>query len=319
MNYDIIGDIHGQADKLTDLLGKLGYSKKEDAWNHHSRQAIFLGDFIDLGPKQMETVEIVRGMVDAGNALAVLGNHELNAIAWHTPYPERDGEYLRSHHGEKNPHQHIEFLEEVESFPLKHKEIIDWFLTLPLWLDLPEIRVLHACWHQRFMDFLKPQLSSDTSIPLALMLEATSEPENLAEMDNTEPSIFKAIEAICKGVEIPLPPECSLTDKYGYERYRVRVRWWDATANTYRQAAMLPEAEREKLPELLIPERDRLNYPLDKPLFFGHYWMTGTPVLLSDTVACVDYSAGMGDPHPLIAYRWDGETTLNKEKFISSK
>ena len=71
----------------------------------------------------METVEIIRSMVDAENALAILGNHELNAIAWHTPHPERDGEYLRSHHGEKNRHQHDKFLAEVESFSLKHKEV----------------------------------------------------------------------------------------------------------------------------------------------------------------------------------------------------
>jgi hypothetical protein len=321
MNYDIIGDIHGQADKLVDLLDKMGYEKQHEVWLHNSRQAIFLGDFIDRGPKQLETVGIVRAMVEAGSALAVLGNHELNAIAWHTPHPERAGEYLRSHPpygwGGSNRHQHTAFLAEVEHDTAKHKEIIDWFLTLPLWLDLPEIRVVHACWHQRFMDFLTPHLSIGTRIPLALMLDATKEPEDMAEKDSADPSIFKAVEAMCKGIEIPLPHGHSFTDKYGIERRRVRVRWWATSASTYREAAMLSEIELKALPDLPIPEHARLNIPLDKPLFFGHYWMTGTPSVLSDKVACVDYSAGKGDP--LVAYQWDGEATLDKAKFISSK
>jgi hypothetical protein len=322
MSYDIIGDIHGHADKLVNLLDKMGYDNQDGVWQHPTRQAIFLGDFIDRGPKQVETFEIVRGMVDAGKALAVLGNHELNAIAWHTPHPERAGEYLRSRPpyqwGEKNRHQHAEFLAEVEHLPPKHKEIIDWFLTLPLWLDLPGIRVVHACWHQPFMDFLMEHLSKDNKIPLAMMLDATSEPENLAEKDNSTPSIFKAVEAICKGIEIPLPDGHSFIDKHGIERHRVRVRWWDTSARTYQQAAMLSTTERNRLPDKPIPEHAQLNYPLDKPIFFGHYWMTDTPKVLSDKVACVDYSAGQGD-HPLVAYRWDGETTLDNAKFISSR
>lgn len=50
---------------------------------------------------------------------------------------------LRPQHGQmgaKNRHQHQHFLAEVEGSPL-HDEIVDWFLTLPLWLDLPDLRV----------------------------------------------------------------------------------------------------------------------------------------------------------------------------------
>ena len=34
-------------------------------------------------------------MVESGNALAVMGNHELNAIAFHTP--DGGGSHLRPH------------------------------------------------------------------------------------------------------------------------------------------------------------------------------------------------------------------------------
>ncbi len=34
MAYDIIGDIHGYADKLTSLLRKLGYRSRSGVWRH---------------------------------------------------------------------------------------------------------------------------------------------------------------------------------------------------------------------------------------------------------------------------------------------
>ncbi len=92
MAYDIIGDIHGQADKLHALLAHMGYEDRGGAYRHPSRTAIFVGDFIDKGPQQVESVMIVRNMVRANTAQAVMGNHEFNAIAWHTPDPDLPGE-----------------------------------------------------------------------------------------------------------------------------------------------------------------------------------------------------------------------------------
>ena len=158
MNYDIIGDVHGQADKLRMLLHKLGYRENSGAWQRPDRIAIFVGDFIDRGPHQLETVDIVRRMVEDHRALAVMGNHEFNAIAWYLKDPVQEGEYLRPHGGEvgqKNRHQHAAFLAEAEGRP-EHRETIDWFLTLPLWLELPELRVVHACWHPAYIGILRP-------------------------------------------------------------------------------------------------------------------------------------------------------------------
>ena len=51
MAYDIIGDIHGQEDKLEALLLRtLGYRDTAGAWRHPTRQELFVGDFIDRGP-----------------------------------------------------------------------------------------------------------------------------------------------------------------------------------------------------------------------------------------------------------------------------
>lgn len=315
--YDIIGDIHGQADKLEALLRKLGYEQRAGAWRHPERQAIFVGDFIDRGPAQVRSVNIARGMVDAGAALAVMGNHELNAIAWHTPDPNESGEYLRPHHspkwGEKNWQQHAAFLAEVEHDPALHEEVIDWFLTLPLWLDLPALRVVHACWHTPFLSWLEPHLHRGRCLSRDLMVKATTEPEDEAEKDNATPSIFKAVEALTKGIEVPLPNGHSFLDKDGHCRTRVRVRWWDPGATTYRFAAMLTPEECAALPDEQIPAHARVP-EVDTPVFFGHYWLTGAIGLQSNAAACVDYSAGKGGP--LVAYRFDGEQELSQEKFV---
>jgi hypothetical protein len=180
MAYDIIGDIHGQADKLHGLLRHLGYREKGGGFRHPDpdRKAIFMGDFIDRGPRQVDSVMTVRRMVDAGNALAIMGNHEFNGIAWHIPDPERTGEFLRTRTGalgQKNRNQHGAFLAEVESKPGLHAEVIDWFLTLPLWLDLPGLRVVHACWHDGYMNELRPHLTSDLKLTRDLVVLASRE------------------------------------------------------------------------------------------------------------------------------------------------
>ena len=84
--YDIIPDIHGQAGKLRSRLTNLGYRETRGAWRHADpkRSAVFLGDFIDRGSDNADVIEIVRRMVDAGTARAIMGNHELNAIRYHT-------------------------------------------------------------------------------------------------------------------------------------------------------------------------------------------------------------------------------------------
>ena len=47
--YDLIGDIHGHATELKQLLQKLGYTLEEGGYRHPERKVIFLGDFIDRG------------------------------------------------------------------------------------------------------------------------------------------------------------------------------------------------------------------------------------------------------------------------------
>jgi Calcineurin-like phosphoesterase len=303
VNYDIIGDIHGHHDKLVALLRTLGYQETMRAWRHPDRTAIFIGDLIDRGPKQVETLRLVRGMVDTGAALAIMGNHEFNAISWATEDPEHPGEHLRRHHRPGNRNQHEAFLEEVEGLPL-HGEIIRWFKTLPLWLDLGPIRVVHACWSDAHITWLQPRLGDGATLPDELIVRA----------NRKDDPAYRAVEAVCKGPEIDLPCGVSFEDNDGKKRTKARVRWWEGQPISYKRAALAPAAIMARLPDEPLATGQPVDAYTGPPVFFGHYCLTARPAPLTANVACVDYSAADGGL--LVAYRWEGEPELRATHFI---
>lgn len=71
--FDLIGDVHGCAGELETLLADLGY---EDGVHPAGRTAVFVGDLVDRGPDSPGVLRRVMGMVAAGSALCVPGNHE---------------------------------------------------------------------------------------------------------------------------------------------------------------------------------------------------------------------------------------------------
>ncbi len=308
-SYDIIGDIHGHLAPLEALLTKLGYQRRSGAWQHSTRKAVFVGDFIDRGPNQVAVVQTARAMVDAGNAIAVMGNHELNASAYFHVDPHT-GKPLRRHDDE-NRKQHGAFLAEVEGTPL-HAELIGWFLTLPLWLDLPGLQVVHACWHPSSMRYLSGRLQ-DRRLPLELLAEATLEPA-----DGSKPApgttLFGAVEALTKGIEVPLPEGVVFQDHGGRERRHARVPWWKADA-TYRDSLGVDDAARSQLPQTPLPDHAVAGMQREKPVLFGHYWMSGVPTVAGPLATCIDYS--IAQKGLLCAYRFDGEPTLETGRLVS--
>jgi hypothetical protein len=77
------------------------------------------------------------------------------------------------------------------------------------------------------------------------MIPATDEPENETEKDDGTPSVFKAVECLTKGIEVPLPAGHQFSDKDGIVRNRVRVRWWAKTrALSKRQQCCRPRSAR---------------------------------------------------------------------------
>ncbi len=88
--FDLVGDVHGCAGELEELLALLGYevvTEREDdplggpVYAHpEGRRAVFLGDLVDRGPRILDSVRIARNMVGHGSALAIPGNHDSKLV-----------------------------------------------------------------------------------------------------------------------------------------------------------------------------------------------------------------------------------------------
>jgi hypothetical protein len=301
--YDLVGDIHGHAAELIQLLDQLGYRDEAGSYCHPDRTMVFVGDFVDRGPQIREVLEIVRPMVDSGAALAVMGNHEFNAIAFHTPHPEKTDKYIRPH-SEKNIGQHAETVRQVTDLA----DYVEWFRALPMWLQLDGLRVVHACWDPDGMAVIKSALNRHGG--------ATKEFMAAAHVRGS--ALFDAIEDVLKGKEIALPAGRSFADKDGNERSQMRIRWFESPGTrTYAQYSLSSESG---FPEIPLPadieQYVRPYGACECPVFFGHYWLRAEqPSRLAPNVGCLDFSVAKGGQ--LCAYRWDGEQELDDQKFVS--
>jgi hypothetical protein len=109
------------------------------------------------------------------------------------------------------------------------------------------------------ISWLAPRLHRERYLTKDLMVLATDEPKNETERDDGTQSVFKAVECLTKGIEVPVPAGHDFRDKDGIVRNRVRVRWWDEDATTFRTAAMLSPEERLALPDCALPAQVRIN------------------------------------------------------------
>ncbi len=288
MNYDIIGDIHGHADALEQLLQKMGYVRKAGVYAHpEGRQVLFVGDFIDRGPKIRETLHLVRDMVESGNAQAVMGNHEYNAVCFHTPHTETNAGFFRKH-TVREIEQHLETLRQFKHYEEEWDSFLEWFRYLPMYLDLPECRVVHAYWKSSHIEWLKANYRGLT-------------PEFLTECTNKESTAYSVVEDILKGAEHTLPDGKFFLDKDGNKRTECRVKWWSARRERYGDVYMECPAElhHESLPDHVVID----DYQEEVPLFFGHYWLKGNPEQEHPKAMCLDYSVAKGGK--LVAARLD--------------
>lgn len=301
--YDVIGDIHGHADELELLLQALGYREVRSVYEHPERKVIFLGDFIDRGPQIRQVLNIVRPMVDGGKALAVMGNHEFNALLFHTEHLHHKEAYLRRRDN-KNIRQHSQTILQLPDRDLA--DCIAWFKTLPMWLDLDGLCVVHACWDDKALATIRAARPQDEALT-SDFLHTACDPEN---------PLFDAVEIILKGKEIELPQGQSFADNESHVRTATRTRWYmSPQGQTYRTYALTNKIDCQHALEQAVLDA-AAPYPLDaKPVFIGHYWMSGRqPELLAQNVACVDYSVAKGGF--LCAYRWHGEQQLSHQNFF---
>lgn len=294
-DYIIIPDLHADARRL---------AKSWDVVRADDRIA-FLGDFIDAGrdvdePDDAAVLERVRNACDDGDAVAIMGNHELNAILFHRR--NEKGQPLRAH-DEKNIKQHRSFCERFGIGTEVALDWTDWFLTLPLWLDVGGLRLVHAFWG-----------------PSAIATVAARRPdgrlkrEDLVEIAGKQTDFANAVNLLVSGPEITLPPDVCFRDAGGHLRSDVRIAWWRADVPTWR-AATLSVPNPAELPDSAIGVETELEFygPNNPPVLVGHYKMDGPPRIETPQAACLDY------PKRPIVYRWCGEKTLNENGMIEIK
>ncbi len=302
---DVIGDVHGCYDALIKLLSRLGYQSVDGIYQHSERIAVFVGDLIDRGPGIRETLELVHSMHQHGKALVVLGNHEYNAVR----FQQQILELLRG-----RPHQlpqrlqtlMRETLRQFSASPELWQLYTDWFARLPLFIDTPVFRAVHACWDEDLISAYRQRYPEEGIT--REFIEASQQKGSLES---------RIVDRLTRGTSMPLPDGMQLHGQDGFIRRFFRTKFWEESPKTYGDVVFQPDPLPYDLAEHPIKQQHKerlLQYDVNAvPVFFGHYWLTGRPKPLQHNVACLDYSAvNFGR---LTAYRFDGEPRLKEDHF----
>jgi hypothetical protein len=264
---DIVGDVHGEHETLCALLAALDY---DDAGHHvEGRTLVFVGDLCDRGPDSPGVVARVRRLVEAGRAVAILGNHELNLLRglrkhgndwfWNED-PRRDARF--------SPYAWLQS-------EAQRSDMLAFFERLPLALSRADLRVVHAAWHA-------PSLSRLGVLPMDVPpgqsfevmdaeVDAVMQAQGLPEAARVEKGrwrhrfsdpaapmpmlhsvgrrdearqMLNPMRVLTGGVE-----RCAQTPFFasGQWRFTERVRWWD-------------------------------SYRDETPVVVGHYWRQFLPL-----------------------------------------
>ncbi len=283
-SIDFIGDVHGQAGVLKQLLRQLGYRTKNGAYIHPTNHAVFLGDILNRGPEIREAVDIVRKMVEKGSATLLLGNHEFLAL-WQSRHP-RDP--VKGCPLSERARRHLEATH--RSYAKANgawKNLLEWLSSQPIYFLHPHVRGVHACWStEAILQIRNNRLRRD-------------------DLQEVHSERFRALWLLLEGPSLVAPNGTSF-----------RIRWWSTGSQTWRQLAYPPK---KAVPCTKIPQsRLRKTYPYpssEPPLFFGHYGFPKPLGPILPNLACLDLAVAQGGP--IASYRWTGEKRLLPKKFSS--
>ena len=139
--FDIIGDVHGCFDELVALLTKLGYeisnlTEGETLVKHpQNRKVLFVGDYVDRGPKVVEVLRLIMEMHKTGIAICVPGNHDTKLAR------ALRGKNVTKTHGLAESLAQLE--DESEEFKTRIAEFIEGLVS-HYFLDNGKLVVAHA-------------------------------------------------------------------------------------------------------------------------------------------------------------------------------
>lgn len=260
---DFVADIHGEIDALHNLLDRLGY----DTLGSHpnGRRLVFLGDLVDRGPDSPGVVRLVRGMIEAGNAQAILGNHELNILRGAV---KQNNQWLLAP---------AEAVNEAPLDPAEREEVLAFFASLPLALERDDIRAVHAAWDDAMVE--RARGAHDAAALYRSEWETiNAELEAHGVTDKIEKNLARQnrnpVKHLTSGPEVPAPEPFELEARVHTED---RHPWWHDYAG---EPFVVFGHYWRKTTEPKQPLTDRL---------FGD---TPPYALTSANTICIDYGVG---------------------------
>ncbi|MBN6987628.1 metallophosphoesterase, partial [Pseudomonas fulva] len=267
----------------------------------------FLGDIVDRGPRIREALHIVHDMVAAGQAHCIMGNHEYSALGWVTPALPGSGKAFVREHTPRHARLIDETLTQFAHHPADWQAFLDWFQTLPLFIDAGRFRLVHACWDARLIEPLRRQYP-DGRVDRHFVQASAVSGSFAANVCNR----------LLRGTDMRLPDGLTLTGGDGLTRAFFRTKFWEDDPQTYGDIVFQPDALPAEVANTPLSHSQKsalLRYAEDEPmLFVGHYWRSGRPAPIRSNLACLDYSAVLYGK--LVAYRLDDETRIDPRKFV---
>jgi hypothetical protein len=279
---DIVGDVHGEIEALEQLLHVLGYSGRGE--HRQARRLVFIGDLCDRGPDSPAVIRRVREMMQEGTAQCLLGNHELNVLRGSRK--EANGWFFENDH-DRAAGKFIRSRGTADD--AERAGILRFFAGLPLTLERPDLRLVHACWDDERIGELRTHAGAANAAELYRVYAQRSDQRSRALGRHEEaeallrqygpalrdPSVMppmlkplaqrdvdyqmsNPLRVLTSGVEMPAAAPFYLAGKW---RMVERDDWWE-------------------------------SYRADVPVVFGHYWRWATPG------AGAHFSAHAQDPFP---------------------
>lgn len=264
---DVVGDTHGEIDAVRALLARLGY--REEGRHPAGRRLVFVGDLTDRGPDSPAVVSLVQHLVDDGLAQCVLGNHDLNLLL---------GARKHDNHwffGQEFHHDGMPVPQVVVQDESIRQTILNFFRRLPLVLERPGLRVVHACYSASMVEIARQATNvlelyhrHDRLIEADVQTLALDAIDRELQFQNRNP-----VKVLTSGLErrVPVPFTSS-----GKTRHEERVPWWndygDSAFCVFGHYAALPGEPHGRGPAICIDygvtrrHRERLE-----PGFQGTY------------------------------------------------
>lgn len=144
-NYIAIGDIHGRYDLLAILLDMIS-----NLVMNGTHKVIFLGDYVDRGPDSFSVLSRIKGMHEAGSAIALRGNHEDMMLEYleaefHNPYSNWLNNGARATIDSYLEHWNAKGLgrDKIRARMKAHPHYA-WLKSLPLYYETDKIWASHA-------------------------------------------------------------------------------------------------------------------------------------------------------------------------------